>query len=270
MISGRPGQAAHRQSPGSDSEQSGDSRRVWAAAVFSLGVLFGMVMLGASVYADFEATLFDVFLNAASSPRLIDCPILLSSRESGIVSASIKNQGDTPIMRLVRAHISRGHLTLMREFEQRIELAPGEKVNLEWEVTEKDAAYGHLIFAKVIFLKDDRNPIQRGSCGILVLNLPFGLSGRTVVATMYIVSFICIILALGLWWRYGRSYTGLRMEATRAMFVLGVVVLVGLIFALLGWWEAAAGAFYLAILAIGVVVPHFLINLLRNRTKIKI
>jgi len=249
-----------RHKPGSNSDGSTDSRRIWAAVVFTIGVLVGMVMLGASIYADFEATLFDVFLNASSSPRLIQCPILLSSNESGLVTATIRNRTDQPVERLVRAHISRGHLTLMREFEERLEIAPGEGIDLDWAVTEKDAAYGHLIFAKVIFMEDDLNPLTRGSCGILVLDLPLGLTGRTTVALMYLISFTSIISSLALWWRYGRSYTGIRLEATRAMFVLGFVVLLGLIFGLIGIWEVAAGLFYISILAIGVVVPHFLIN----------
>jgi hypothetical protein len=224
-----------------------------------------MVMLGASVYADFEATLFDVLLNTVTSPRVIECPILLSSNESGTVSARISNPTDADVSRLVRAHISRGHLTLMRELEQQLSLAPGETRELEWEVTEDDAAYGHLIFAKVIFLENDRNPITRGSCGILVLDLPFGLRGSTAVTIMYLVSFICIITSLVIWWRYGRSYTGIRMEATRAMIVLGITVLLGLIFALFGLWEVSAATFYIGILSIGVVVPHFLIGLLRRK-----
>lgn len=265
MRSSGPGQADFRPGPGSDRDRTEGSRRIWAAVIFAVGVLVGMVMMGASIYADFEATLFDVFLNTASSSRLIDCPILMSSNESGLVTASIKNRSDVPINRLVRVYISRGHLTLMREFEERLEIAPGEVADLEWEVTEKDAAYGHLIFAKVLFLENALNPISRGSCGILVLDLPWGLQGRTVVVILYLISFLAIISSLSIWWRYGRAYTGIRLEATRAMFILGVVILIGLAFAWIGIWEVAAGAFYLSILSIGVVIPHFLINFILTK-----
>ncbi|MFN2145985.1 MAG: hypothetical protein ACK2T7_11590 [Anaerolineales bacterium] len=266
MGSGGPGWAIFRTEPGSKSGVG--SRRFWAAVIFTLGVLVGMVMMGASIYADFEATLFDVFLNASSSPRLIHCPILLSSKESGLVTTSIRNRSDEPVVRLVRTHISRGHLTLMREFEERLEIDPGEVIDLEWAVTEKDAAYGHLIFAKVIFLESAIKPITRGSCGILVLPLPWGLHGWTVVVIMYLISFTFIISSLVLWWRYGRSYSGIRLEATRAMMVLGVDVLIGLVFALIGIWEVAALTFYISILAIGVIVPHFLINFILTKGEI--
>ncbi|MBN2045249.1 MAG: hypothetical protein JW757_09535 [Anaerolineales bacterium] len=265
MRSGKPGLRHNLSGTGIEDDRGIASRQLLAAVLFAIGVLVGMVLIGASVYADFESSLFNVFLSSASSPHWIKCPILLSSGEDGVVITRLKNREDVPIRRFLHVNISRGHLTLMRGDEQFLELAPGEMLAMEWEVTGKDAVYGHLIFAKVLFSKEDQTPLQLGSCGILVLDLPWGLKGQTVIYTLGIISFICITAAITLWWRFGRSYTGIRLEATRAMLVLGLVVILGLIFALAGLWRAAAVAFYLAILAIGVVVPHFMINLWRGR-----
>ena len=77
---------------------------------------------------------------------------------------------------------------------------------------------------------------------------------------MLAVSVIATISGMRGWWQYGRSYTGWRMEATRAIMLLGCVVLAGIALSLIGLWEIAAGAFYIAVLAVGVIVPHFLIN----------
>jgi hypothetical protein len=113
---------------------------------------------------------------------------------------------------------------------------------------------------KITTLVNPRNPLQRGTCGVLVLNLPGQLRGSYVVGLLLAVAVIGTISGMRGWWRYGRSYTGWQMEATRAILLLGSVVLIGLALSLIGFWEVAAGAFYIAVLAVGVIVPHFVIN----------
>jgi hypothetical protein len=227
--------------------------------LFSLGVTIGMVLLGGSVYADFESTLFDVSIIADGSISPIRCPVLLNDHETGVIAATITNNTPEPRERLVRAHISKGHLILMREIEERLVLAPNETRILRWAVTSRDAAYGHLILVKVIALENGIQPSHKGSCGVIVLNLPDWITGQALTYSLLAASLIFLLSGAGLWWVYGRSFTGRRLEATRAFFILAAVILSGLAFSFLGFWEFAAAAFYLAVLALGVITPHFLI-----------
>lgn len=236
------------------------NRRRLSVFYFSIGVLFGMILLGASVYADFESTLFDVSLSAEARIRPLQCPILLAGHETGQVSVRVSNPSEEAITRRVNTNISRGHLIMMNQYTEVFTLEPGESRMFSWDVTARDAAYGHLIMVKITTLVNPRNPLQRGSCGVLVLNLPGQVRGVYVVGLMLAVSVIATISGMRGWWQYGRSYTGWRMEATRAIMLLGCVVLAGIALSLIGLWEIAAGAFYIAVLAVGVIVPHFLIN----------
>jgi hypothetical protein len=235
-------------------------RRRLSIIIFTIGALFGLILLGASVYADFESSLFDVSLDAEARIRPVSCPILLASHETGVVSATVHNLSDEEVNRLVRANISRGHLIMMREDEQRITMEARESQTFTWEVTAKDAAYGHLILAKITVLENARKPLQKGSCGVLVLNLPFGIPGWVLVSLIAVIGVFGTVYGAFLWWQNGRSYTGWRMEATRAISLLSSVIIFGLLFSALGLWELAAIGFYIAVLATGVIVPHFVIN----------
>ena len=219
-----------------------------------------MILLGASVYADFESVLFDVSLEIEGRIRAIQCPVLLAAHETGEVSIQINNPTDEAINRRIITTISRGHLILMNQYEDVVSLEPGERQKLSWEVTARDAVYGHLILAKVTTLVSLRNPLHRGTCGILVLNLPGQIKGAYVVGMMLVSSGFFLITGMWMWYQYGRSFSGWRMETTRAIFLLGGVVLAGLALSMFGFWELAAGAFYIAVLATGVSLPHFLIN----------
>ena len=91
-------------------EDQSKKRRKIAVLLFIFGCALGMVLIGASIYADFESTLFDATTVVDSSIRPINCPILLSSTEMGRVSAIIRNTDDRPRELVVRTHITRGHL----------------------------------------------------------------------------------------------------------------------------------------------------------------
>jgi len=219
-----------------------------------------MVLIGASIYADFESTLFDATTVVDSSIRPISCPILLSSTEMGKVSAIIRNTDDRPRELVVRTHITRGHLILLREEQEIVALDPSASQRLSWEVTAEDAAYGHLILAKVIVLGDDPSPSHIGSCGIIVLNLPGNLLGWQLFGSLYLISIICIVSGMRIWWTSGRPYASRSLEATRSILGLGGIILLGLIFIVFGLWELGAGAFYIGLLLTGVIVPHFLVS----------
>ncbi|NIV13508.1 MAG: hypothetical protein GWN62_20155, partial [Aliifodinibius sp.] len=183
-------------------------RRKISIFLFTFGAALGMVLIGASVYADFESTLFDATTIVDSAVRPINCPVLLSTSEKGKVSAVIRNSTDVRRELVVRAHITRGHLILIRELEDRITLDPGESLRFKWEVTPQDAAYGHLILAKVIVLNEGPQGTHKGSCGIIVLNLPDHVRGGQLFWLLYSLSSIGVLGGMTIWRNHGRSSAG--------------------------------------------------------------
>ncbi len=233
--------------------------RIAGVALFTAGTILGMFLIGISVYADFEATLFGTIV-PNETIRPIRCPVFISDTETGWVLASIRNKNENPSDIRVNAHISKGHLILMREFDDTILLEPGQSQKFSWEIYPEDAAYGHLILVRVVVMNPRSSITHRGSCGVVVLNLPGQMKGSNLFWLLFVSALIFMISGSALWWNYGRSYTGRRLEATRSILGLGILVLVGLTSAAAGVWELAAGSFYIGVLMIGVIVPHFMIT----------
>ena len=237
------------------------SYRILSIMLISTGIILGMALVGTSVYADFESMLFDIALVADNNFHAIQCPIYLSSNEIGEVQATASNKLDQPADLLVKAHISRGHLLLLREEEINMTIPANSQEQVSWEITPKDAAYGHLILVKmVMYTRSDDETSQKGSCGVIVLDLPGNMKGWQLMVGVVGMSLTTSLVGLRLWWKYGRQYSAREQEAIRSVSALAIILLVGLVAAMIGYWEVAAVAFYIGVLMIGVIVPHFLIS----------
>ena len=87
--------------------------------IFSIGILIGMAVAGGIIWGDIEASIFDSSIKAKSALRL-SCPVLITTNEAGKISATLKNLEDREREFYVRAHISEGYVSLMREIDQQI------------------------------------------------------------------------------------------------------------------------------------------------------
>jgi hypothetical protein len=106
-------------------------------AIFTFGVLLGLILNGLTVWGDIEANLFDVSIGADQSLKSLRCPLVISSSETGAVTASFTNTADRELTLIILARISESRLTVMREYRTLLPLSPDETRTLQWEVTER-------------------------------------------------------------------------------------------------------------------------------------
>jgi hypothetical protein len=233
--------------------------RFLSVLVFSAGVFLGIALLGGAAWGDLEATFFDVMTSRQANAHLttLSCPVLMTATEAGTVAATFKNPTDIPIDFLVRAHISEGYLTQMREVSSRLPLAPGESQRLEWAVTSDDVVYGHLILVRVFLVGHSPLPARQGSCGVLVLDLPY-LTGNQLFVMISAASLLCMMAGAGLLAAENRTRRRVGLGVNRAMVALAGLVVVGMIVSLIGGWLLGVATFVIAVLVILGIVAHFL------------
>ncbi|HDQ71189.1 MAG TPA: hypothetical protein ENN19_03715 [Chloroflexi bacterium] len=181
---------------------------------------------------------------------------MITKSETGTVSASLTNPLDRPIKRYVRAHITDGYVTLMREINDLVPLDPGETQQLAWSVTADDAAFERLILVKVIVRGRYPLPSQQGTCGILVVDAP-NLTGRQVFGISLAISLLSMALGFGVWFRASKPLREGGHQAVRAMAALTVGVLAGMIVGLMGWWATGIIIFVVTLIGIGVIIGYF-------------
>jgi hypothetical protein len=178
--------------------------------------------------------------------------VIINPDETGTVSAAFENPSDREVLRTVRAHISHGFSSLIREVEERFTLEPGTTEELTWEVTAEDAAWGHFILVRIHVLRNAPLPAQTGSCGVMVVDL-LGLPGGVVVYLPFAIGVLTMAGGVALWIA-GRRPGGSRLpDLTLPMTGLGIVLLIAMITSALGVWMLAGLLTLLAlILAVSV------------------
>jgi hypothetical protein len=230
--------------------------RILSVLLFSVGVLLGIALFGLTVWADFEASMFDVTMRGTASLKTLACPVLMTATETGTVRATFTNPFERPVEFRIRAHISDGYVTLMREINSNLSLAPGETKPLEWPVTPDDAAYGRLILVRVRVGAKYPLPSRHASCGILVVGLPY-FTGNLVLGIAFATSLLSMVAGTGLWILANRPLRGLGRDATWAMGALAGCVVAGTVVGLLGWWVVGVIILVITVLLTGAIIGYF-------------
>lgn len=231
--------------------------RSLSLVLFSVGILLGTILIAIAVWGDLEATLFNPGIQQDAKLTNFRCPVMITSRETATVSARIKNSLDSATSFYVRAYFSEGYVTLMREEISQFSLDPGESRKLEWAVTAEDAAYGRIVLAKVAVRGGYPLPTRQGICGIVLTSIPF-LTGRALYTLGVALSLICIAAGGVLWIRMHPEMRGIAMQSTRAMGLMTVSVLVGLVVGLMGWWALGIISLVVILLTTGVLIGYLL------------
>jgi hypothetical protein len=254
------GEGAMEQADGGAKEVGATSSRTkqsLALLVFSLGVICAMGLSAIAVLGDVEATLFDSGLAHMRDAALtLRCPTLITAGETGTVAASFKNPLDKPVEFSIRTHISQ-YVPMWREINSKVSVDPGDRESLEWTVTADDAVQGNLILVKVLRYRKYPLPGRLGSCGILVVDLPY-LSGRLIAALIFTASLTGLVGGTLLWILGSQPLVGRALDLARAMGVLATTLLAGLVASLLGAWLLGLLFWIAAVLLIGAILGHFL------------
>jgi hypothetical protein len=226
--------------------------------IFFAGVLLGMFFAALLTWADFEANLFDRPTDSKAS-RLgsLRCPILLNQQETGTVTATFTNPTDYATRRTIDTNISHGFVILMREERNRIDLEPGEKRTLQWTISPEDAAWGHFILVHLDVQRSGSLPSRSGSCGVLVVNLPFG-TGTQIAIVIVVVSMLLMAAGAVLWLRSTEAQRKDLRSVDYLALALGPLILLALITSMLGIWFIGLILLVLSILTIVTIVTWVL------------
>jgi len=220
-----------------------------------IGILLGMVIFGVLVSQHLEASFYFGYGVPADQPlRTLRCPVLLTTRESGVISVALKNPGSQPISPQVRFEVS-NHYGI-RTLLSKPSIAPGEIRQLYWAVTSDDVMFGNFIMVKVYAFSAPSFPSRLAQCGIFVLNLPF-TTGKPISIVMLVLCLGCLGSGAWLWVRLNRPLEGRLKSGTAGLFILMVLVMVGIVLGALRLWAPGVFLFALVVLLITVIATYF-------------
>ena len=220
--------------------------------LFFGGALLGMFIIGSAVWGDFEAALLVRPIGAEKNLNNLRCPIFVSSEEIGEAYVWISNPTDKPVNRTIRTHLSKYYISLIDSVDTKVSIEQGGKTRIAWPIDPDDASYGRFYIIRVYMFSTYKTPSQEGSCGIVVIDLPF--SGKQIVSYSVILS----LLGMGLGFLI-QSLVGNRGWDRRDKIFGFMLVLVsaGLIVSFLGWWLVGAIIVVVFVLMIGANLVRF-------------
>ena len=223
--------------------------------LFAIGVLLGMALIAVTIWTDLEASFFDSVMGSRADEPLktLRCPVLMTASENGRISVTFENTANKPIELRIRAHVTDGFVTLMREVNTTLPLEPGEKGEVEFALSAGDRAYRWLILARVLQFRHYPLPARQAACGVLVLDVPF-LTGNQLFALTIAVTVLCLGGGIALWsvanWPLRRS----ALATARTMGALVVCLLIGFLVSLSGAFLIAALLFAINLLLIFEII----------------
>jgi hypothetical protein len=203
--------------------------------VFILGALLGLWLLITSAWGDLEGRLFDSALSSDETLTSLKCPPLITPSEIGMISATFDNDSDFERNVIIQARMTMGHTFLLTEQRDEFMVAPGESLEMEWEVFPNQVAYGRLILVRIYQFRSFSIPSRSGSCGIMLVNLP-QLTGNQIFYGGFAISLVLMVLGVGLRKKLSDAQKSQVSRITNGLIFLGVVIIIGILLTLLGSW----------------------------------
>jgi len=200
-----------------------------------LGVLCFILIGVLSIWADLEASLFNSARRSQESLTSLKCPSIISSGESGIISASFMNPSERTIKPKIQTFVSDGYVILMQEQVNTLTIEPRETKVVEVEVSPENAVYNRIILVRMHQFAYRPLPYRNASCGIYVIDLPF-LTGRQFIILSFGSGVLLSGLGILLWGLSSRPIVWDRMTKLKQLLVFILLAILISIIGLLSLW----------------------------------
>jgi hypothetical protein len=227
-----------------------------AIILFSLGLAAGLFLWAGSVWADFEGYMFQPTTYADRAEYRLDCPVLITKNDQGIIRMNIENEMDRPVQKLVRAQKSLGYLIYISEDETKFELQPGESRLMEWYIYPDDAAWKRFILFRVNIISSHGVNLTTASCGVMLVNLPW-IKSDSLLNTLLVLSFALTISGILLMRKSSLIMQEKDFQTEKLMIALLLILAIGLAFALTGNWMIGGGILVVMFLLILMIIMRF-------------
>jgi hypothetical protein len=224
--------------------------------VFCLGVVIGLALSGSMIWANFEASMFDPNLMGDEALKL-HCPLMLTENETGTAYATFTNTGTWDVKLIVNATISENYVVMYRREKVILDLAPGESQEVRWTVSGSEKVFGRFVFVKAANNRLMPIPARVGTCGIVVVNIPF-LTGVELVTLAIGLTILFLAAGMFLWNRQNRPLRGQGRDVMRSMYWLSVVIGADILCGVFGAWLPGIVAVVISVLLIVETLRHYI------------
>ena len=227
---------------------------------FGIGIILGFILASIMVWGDLEASLFTSGNRADKSLATLKCPIVITSSETGYITAELNNPTTKPLERYLIANISEGYASLVREIRTNLPIPPEQKQKVEWKIYPEDAAFrDRVILFRVYINPRYPHPSLGANCGVVRLNVD-GITGNQIVSSasffaLVSMGFGAVMVELG-----SRSSPNRSRNAIRNGYALAGVLIGAAIISYMGVWVLGFTLLAVSLLMVVILVTRKLIG----------
>lgn len=219
-------------------DKSNNTTRFFGILLYLAGILLAVGVAVVAFWPDLEASLFDTTSSGQETLETLSCPLVIAADETARIKATLNNPLSRPATFSVRTRIADGRISLQRQYDEQIDLDPGEEGELEWEVMATDAVFERIIMARVYVARNATVPNRDGVCGILVLPIS-GIGGTTALTITIIASLLLIGSGSYLWLQQARPLRHNQLEWARLGGAFALLIVINMFISLSGNWVLA-------------------------------
>lgn len=219
------------------------------AVLFTIAILLGILVTFAKAWPDLESALYGFSKHGYRRLTSLHCPVLMTSRDSLPVTIRLTNPLDQNLTWYVRAQLST--TVEMITQEQTLELQPHEDRTLAWEVNKDNVDLHNFILAYAFSSPFAGLGMTEGTCGTLVLNVPLQ-GGPTIYYASLAIAVVAGVFGFWLWLRHADMSEPAVVSQSWWMRFLALLIALGIVTSILGWWIFAIVLLVLTMLTLVV------------------
>ncbi len=230
--------------------KSNSSQIILGLILFAVGALIGLILITGSVVANLEATFYGFVRVTKEQLPNLQCPVLITPSQSDKVTLSLTNNSSNPAKQVMRVDISSPGPFIQEQSQ--LVLQPGETQHFDWTLTRDNVDLTRFIFISVLVYDASGSPRQ-STCGMLYLNIP-RLSGGAALALLVLLSGILMVGGYSLWTANNQPLKDRRLDQSRAMKFLGLLILAGMFISFRGSWLFGGLLLVMTVLMLGALM----------------
>jgi hypothetical protein len=151
----------------------------------------------------------------------------------------VKNPADKDSTRYLRATISEGFSTLVRESKENVSIPAKDKKKVEWKIFPEDAAFERIVLFRLYIQSRYPYPSMSGSCGVVRLGFPWLNGNQLLLLAAGLQTFFLVagfyMVEIGI-----KPTTGITSQNTRSrlngIYCLAILLILSAVFSYFGLW----------------------------------
>lgn len=227
--------------------------------IYIIGAIAGFTLTVLTNWPDYEAAFFEAEARIDEPLKTLKCPVMITTKETGTVTISLKNTYDRTVTRTVLTKVSSTLFSVVNDLKDRVTIEPGESQEVSWIVNSENATYRSLIMVRIYVLRNFPFPEQDASCGIFVLDTA-AFTGKQILTLLAVIGAVGMGLGAFGWIKISKPLIKKKLNIARALITMILILTFAVLTGYLKMWLLGGMLLLVAVLLTITIIPMYVLG----------